>query len=162
MLRDSYLNAAASIKGLGGLEFLEIGKSFSLQKLAQHDNISTAPGKFEGPQALFLATLNSGTGGAHNVHGIWTAGKSAFAGFLFKTNTTAGAKTDYGWVRLVFTESTNLAPDSIAAVDWGYAVNMPSSAGQNSGAPEPSTLALALLAAGAAGVAVLRRRRKSA
>lgn len=91
--------------------------------------------------------------------GTWSIAHTGFAGFRF---TTSGShQTDYGWVRLDYTEGTNGLANSITAVDWAYDTSgAPITAG-DVGAPEPSTTALAILAAGAAGVAALRRRRNA-
>jgi hypothetical protein len=76
-------------------------------------------------------------------------GNSGTAVFSFKT---AGAATDYGWVSLKYT-TNNQFPTGITASDINY---------ESSSTPEPSTGALAILAAGAAGVTALRRRKKAA
>lgn len=154
---DGFLNGAASVKGLGGLAFLETGSQFSLRKLGKSVNISTLPNNFHtGP--LFLKTVNFGTTGAHNTHGAWTSGKSGFGAFRF----TVGGKQDYGWVRLIYTDSSNGAPDSITAIDWAYGADgTPIITDVPSATPEPSTADLALLAAGALGVLALRRRKKA-
>jgi hypothetical protein len=65
-------------------------------------------------------------------------------------------------VRLSYTLGTNDLANSITATDWAYdPTGAPVTAGE-SGTPEPSTTALAILAAGAAGVVALRRRRQAA
>jgi len=74
----------------------------------------------------------------------WLKNATGFAGFSF----TYKGQTDYGWVQLRYTVGTNGLINEIEA--------------EGSASPEPSTFALALLAAGAAGVAALRRRRKAA
>jgi len=75
----------------------------------------------------------------------WPKSATGFAAFSF----TYGGKPDYGWVQLRYTVGTNGLIDEIEAEG-------------SSASREPSTFALALLAAGAAGVAALRRRRKAA
>ncbi|HEX4136436.1 MAG TPA: PEP-CTERM sorting domain-containing protein [Bryobacteraceae bacterium] len=92
----------------------------------------------------------------------WAASSATkgFAAFKFKN----GAQTDYGWVRLQYTVGTNDLLNSITVIDWGYAtggVSINAGQGIPPAAPEPSTTALTLLAAGAAGVEFLRRRRKA-
>jgi len=84
----------------------------------------------------------------------WKASHTGFAGFSF----TNGVQTNYGWVRLEFFEGGEHLANEIEAVDWAY-TNGPTTT--PTGAPEPSTFALALLAAGAAGVGALRKRRNS-
>jgi PEP-CTERM motif len=91
----------------------------------------------------------------------WTKTKG-FAGFVFST---AGHQKDFGWVRLQYTVGANTLIDSLTVIDWGYQNNGTGiTAGEGTpppAIPEPSTAALALLAAGAAGVTALRRYRKS-
>jgi hypothetical protein len=91
----------------------------------------------------------------------WTKTKG-FAGFSFKT---AGNQTDFGWVRLQYTVGENTLINSLTVIDWGYQNNGTGiTAGEGAPppvVPEPSTGALALLAAGAAGVTALRRYRKA-
>lgn len=80
----------------------------------------------------------------------WKASHTAFAGFSF----TNGGQANYGWVRLEYFEGVDHLANEIEAVDWAYTngrITTPT------GAPEPSTFALALLAAGAA----LRKGRSS-
>ena len=76
-------------------------------------------------------------------------GKPGYAGFSFSYN----GHTDYGWIELEFTEGTNGLANSIS---------LPEAAFYDASAPEPSTGALAILAAGALGVTALRRRKKAA
>jgi PEP-CTERM motif len=90
----------------------------------------------------------------------WSKSKG-FAGFSFST--VNKNQKDFGWVQLQFTVGSNTLINSLTVIDWGY---QSSGAGIRAGdtgvvAPEPSTGALALLAAGAVGVAALRRRRKA-
>jgi hypothetical protein len=103
--------------------------------------------------ALFADKTLFGEGG-------WPANKTGFAAFSFST-TPSGTK-DYGWIRLEYFVGPNGAANEIEAIDWAYGADgTPITAGEIP-TPEPSTSALALLAAGAAGVAALRRRRKAA
>lgn len=102
--------------------------------------------------------------------GLWAKSKSYFAGVRFAVKTSQG-KTgyDYGWVRLKWEDPKNTGfPTTLIAVDWAYN-NVPNQAiVAGAGipppvlAPEPSSIALALLAAGAAGLAAWRRRGQAA
>jgi hypothetical protein len=158
------------IQGRGGLQVLQhsFGSSGSnststafvprsLKKLGKGVNVSAATGQFQSVGELKFRSINL-SGRAFST-GSWTAGKTAFAAFRFQT--TSG-KTDFGWVRLLFTESNNGMPNSVTAVDWAYnSGGLPINAGDVA-TPEPGTAALGLLAAGAAGVIALRRKRKAA
>lgn len=149
--------------GLGRLGILS-SKSLQLQKFADGVNVSTQKGDFREHFPLVLKTVNkTHYGGTRAFSGQWTSGKSAFAAFDFKTNTTAGADTDYGWIRLVYDDGPNDgAPDSITAIDWAYGANgTPITTGETP-TPEPSAAALSLLASGAMGIIALRRRRSQA
>ena len=141
-----------------GLVFISNPAAFSfltaagfVQKLASNAAVSSL-GAFKRSTQLAIAHQPGGGG--------WSAGQTGFAGFRFTTSGMSH-QTDYGWVRLDYTEGTNGLANSITAVDWAYDTSgAPITAG-DVGAPEPSTTALAILAAGAAGVAALRRRRNA-
>lgn len=76
-------------------------------------------------------------------------GVPGYAGFAFDYN----GHTDYGWIKLVVGDGQNGLPDSLTATETAfYDANL-------GNAPEPSTGALAILAAGFGGVAALRRRK---
>ena len=144
-----------------GIAFISAGVAFdfltsngSIKKLASGAGISAG----------------AAVGGVHFQSGLvdlatqpgfspWPAGQLGFAGFRFSTS--ASNQTDYGWIRLEYTVGSNGLANSITATDWAYdTTGAPITAG-DVGAPEPSTTALAILAAGAAGVAALRRRRNA-
>jgi hypothetical protein len=143
-------NGYAFIVPTGGhLNFFAAG---TLKKLAFGANISTAPAFWDASAAHLANQTNAGASG-------WAANAPGFAGFLFST-TNGGL--DYGWVRLSYTLGTNSLANSITATDWGYdptGAGVTAGEGASSATPEPSTVALAILASGAAGVAALRRRR---
>ena len=89
--------------------------------------------------------------------GQFLNGQSGFAGIEFKE----GGNTHYGWIRLHAT----IGPDNAVtetAVDWAYntVAGQEILAGQGVPTPEPGTTSMALLAAGAAGLLALRKRRK--
>ena len=91
---------------------------------------------------------------------------SAFAAFRLSTAGTLGAGghhgLEYGWIRLSYELGANGLVNDVEIVDYAYAaLGVQVTAGETSATPEPSTMAMALLAAGAAGVVALRRRRKS-
>lgn len=156
---SNFLGGNAFVTGVGGLRFLQTGKSGSfLRRFGGGINISTATGNFKAVTA-FVHTFAKSVNGFITSSGSWKPHQTSFAAFRFKTGASADATTDYGWVRLVYTVSANNAPDRITAVDWAYGANGTEIV--TGEIPEPSTAGLAILAAGAAGVAALRRRRKS-
>jgi hypothetical protein len=138
----------------------------SLAKLASGAKISHGNVKFLSTDSNF--GTRPGLGFEEGNHGMVSGPfKPSQTGFVgFGIHTTAGGNDYYGWVRLEFMDSSR-GPDEIEAID--YAVNdvagAPIDAGEgatSSSAPEPSTAAMALLAAGAAGVLALRRRKAQA
>lgn len=100
-----------------------------------------------------------GTQPIQNPHN-WPVSSPGFFGFSLKTRS---GQVDYGWIRMEYTESQNDLPDSITIEDLAFTTDgSPILAGETGEAPEPATGGLALLAAGAAGVAALRRKRATA
>ena len=87
----------------------------------------------------------AGTGGQ------WIGNASGFLGVSF---TLAGGQTMFGWIGINVTNSVEATITSWAFENNGGAI----AAGA---VPEPSTVALSLLAAGAAGLGYWRRRKKS-
>jgi hypothetical protein len=94
--------------------------------------------------------------------GGFQAGVPGFAGLAIQL----GTGTEYGWIRLEFVAGASGLPKTLTAIDWaiqqtpGIAI----AAGQTTdvaGTPEPGTMALALLASGAAGIMAWKRCRKT-
>ena len=86
---------------------------------------------------------------------------TGFAGFRFAAGTVGGETAyDYGWIRLKWTDSIITRymgfPQFLTVIDWAYndTLNAPIHVGD---VPEPSTLLLALMAAGVSGVQAWRR-----
>jgi hypothetical protein len=106
-----------------------------------------------------VAELMSNANG--NVYGVFQDGVPGFAGFQLSNG-------DLGWVRLEWNDSTyhDGYPDHLIAIDAAYndVAGQSILAGQSTSAatPEPGTMPLALLAAGAIGIAAWKRRRKAA
>jgi hypothetical protein len=117
--------------------------------LSTDNNIGTRP-------ALAFEEGNHGP-----VSGPFKPSQTGFAGFGIHT---AGGNDYYGWLRLEFMDSKR-GPDEVEAIDYavndvaGASINAGQKADTSSATPELSTSALALLAAGAAGVLALRRRK---
>jgi hypothetical protein len=120
--------------------------AFFVKDLASATKTSNHTGVFKRGTNFLATQLNFSFAGVDPVitYG-WPKSATGFAAFSF----TYGGKPDYGWVQLRYTVGTNGLIDEIEAEG-------------SSASREPSTFALALLAAGAAGVAALRRRRKAA
>jgi hypothetical protein len=113
------------------------------------------------PGAKIVKALFSG-----NLYGNFVSGQVGFAGLSFHT---ALGNTDYGWIKLKFTGKGG-APFSLQALAFGLDTNPGQTPGtlaagqvnSDSATPEPGTMTLASLAAGAACVIALKRRRKAA
>jgi hypothetical protein len=151
------LNGDAAVK-TAGVGFFTGGPDLLVLDFALGAKISSSQGH---GGTLKFASQSVGPHGTSGKFG-WQAGKTGFAGFDVST---AGHKEEVGWVRLEYTLGANGLANSVEAIDWAY--NGTPGASINAGegippSPEPSTGALALLATGAAGVAFLRRRRKTA
>ena len=113
-------------------------------------------GSNSGPVAKVVASVATG-----HPYGNFSSGQPGYAGLKIKT---AGGGLDFGWLKLEFTEQSGL-PHLLTALAFGIeeTPGAPILAGQTSDAvatPEPGSMGLAILAAGAAGVVALRRRRK--
>lgn len=92
-----------------------------------------------------------------NVIGTWAPGVDGFAGLQFRI----GGQTHFGWIRLQMdVGAVTELPNRLTVRDWAYE-SSPDTAIAAGGIPEPSTGGLACLAAGAAGVGALRRRKKN-
>lgn len=160
-----FVQGFASVDPGPGVEFLGVG-SHGLRKLSSGNVVSSA-GAFGNNRNLFR-----GINGRNNSrHSYWAPSQIGFVGFealtrrrtatAFGSVSTVGpGLLGYGWIRLKYTESSgNTYPNSITVVDWAYTIDgSPIDAG-DIGVPEPGTGALALLAAGAAGIAAWRKRR---
>jgi hypothetical protein len=100
-----------------------------------------------------LIHTRNATGG---VRGEWSSGVPGFAGFE-----TGGG--DFGWIELEWTGTPAGYPAMLEALGWGINTvpGEPIYAGETA-APEPGTVALSLLALGAAGILAWRKRRAPA
>jgi hypothetical protein len=147
----------------------------ALQLLASHENIffsglySDQAKKFKLGSPIGTPGEASHVGHTENVQrfflgsgsGNFASGQVGFVGLSFANL----GNTDYAWIELEFTDKGGF-PYFLDALAFGVDTDpgqLPGSfeAGQTGpSAPEPGTMSLAILAAGAAGVMALRRRRK--
>lgn len=101
-----------------------------------------------------IVHINGGMGGSG---GLFTKSVTGYAGFVLSDN-------EHGWIRLKWSSSSSTEL-SLTVIDWAYN-NRPGgiiTAGEGiTSVPEPSSLSLALLAAGSGGVLALRKRGRSA
>lgn len=94
---------------------------------------------------------------ATNTIGTFAPGADGLAGVQFQI----GGQTHYGWIRLQLDVSSSIGlPNQLTVRDWAYESIPGTAIAAGSIVPEPSTFGLGCLAAGAAGVAALRRRKK--
>ena len=151
--------AAGLYEGLHSLRVLATGGSRSLKNLASGATI-TGAGSFvrlKTAGTINVAELRSkGTYGGNSTNvGKWPEGEG-FAGFKLQNG-------DLGWLKLSWTGVAGY-PDTITLYGWAVQTDGGSiqagDTGVGSTAPEPGTFALALLAAGAAGVLAWRRRKQ--
>ena len=109
---------------------------------------------------LTFAAVTGGvatTASATTKTGLWTQNVNGFLGVQFQH---ANA-THYGWIRLNFEDTDNDGQlDRITAIDWAYQAT--EGFGIRAGQTVPEPTPLALLAAGAVGIAGFRRKRKAA
>jgi hypothetical protein len=92
-----------------------------------------------------------------SAEGDWDGVTNQYLGLTF----TAGGQTYYGWAELTFPDNSGTAA-TLEGWAYDYTAGEGILAGDTtgeSGTPEPSTLPLALLALGSAGIAVLRSRK---
>jgi hypothetical protein len=152
----------ASLIGGGLVGFLHTGGKNSVKMLASGAKISAGAGNFSfaaGPSYSHVAFEQHAAGGGKFTSG-WPVGQIGFAGFDFGVSPGVN---DYGWIELEYLEGSDGLADEIEVLGVAYDnTGSVIKAGELPGTPEPSTGALALLAAGAAGIEALRRRRKAA
>lgn len=142
--------AGAFLVGIGGF-FLKTGSLNSVRRLASSFNFSSVSAGSFSPN---VGTLRSATDAGQS-RGQWPSvvTTSGFAGVAFID--TQG-HSHLGWIRLAIQNDAAGLPVQLTAVDWAWQTVEGSPIHVGS-VPEPSSLAL--LAAGAAGVAAFRRRR---
>lgn len=159
-----FQNGGAFLGGFGdNVEFLDSGSSPFAKRLAKGAAISTS-GPFAQIADVFYGRRGVSATGPSSSHlhpylrqQGWSPSNTAFVGFRF-----GNSDVNYGWIQLQYTVGNNDLANSITVESWGYdSTGAPVTAGESPSAPEPSTAAMALLAAGAAGVLALRRRKSA-
>src|SRR5262249_16977276 len=134
--------------------------SSALKRFFSGNRISSKAGLFNSAEGLLRNhfTGRRSTGHTFNSNrGTWVAGQTAFGGFH--------SNGDFGWIRLRFDNNAKGYPNSITAIDWAYnntgAPIIAGDTGAPTATPEPGSLSLLALAAGATGILALRRRKKA-
>ena len=150
--RSIGLQVEASFENIFFSGYSDQAKKFALGSPIGTPAEALQVGNIENIQRFFLGSAS----------GNFRSGQPAFVGLSFAT---IGKNTDYGWIELEFTDKGGF-PYYLDALAFGIDTDpgqLPGSfaAGETGpSAPEPGTMSLAILAAGAAGVTALRRRRK--
>jgi PEP-CTERM motif len=142
--------------GIAGGGVLTNGNG-TAQRLNSGKRISSGAGPF-GNLGRVNGHRSTSFGGSSNF-GQWGFSTTGFAGVRF----TVGGQTHYGWIRLEVSTQDGVNPSALTALDWAWntVANQRILAGQVNTVPEPTSLALMLLASGSAGVLAWRRRRKA-
>ena len=150
-----------SVNGQGGFGRLLRSQSADgpLRQLASGSEIG-ASGIFHGRPLLAQFNKMSQSGVIYPFAAAWSPGETGFFGFAFNKN----GQRHYGWGELQFDPSSLNSIGYRFEVTRAYYNNTPGASinvgdiGGDTVVPEPSTLALAMLAAG--GVVAYRSRRK--
>jgi hypothetical protein len=151
-----------SVNGQGGFGRLlrsQTYYSFPLRQLASGSEIGPS-GIFHGRPLLAQFNKMSQSGVIYPFAAAWSPGETGFFGFAFNKN----GQRHYGWGELQFDPSSVNSIGYRFEVTRAYYNNTPGASinvgdiGGDTVVPEPSTLALAMLAAG--GVVAYRSRRK--
>jgi hypothetical protein len=127
----------------------------NLQRLAFGAVISGLAGQFESGAALKSRFRGTGVAAKSFSYGTWPNGGVGYAGFKLHNG-------DFGWLKLGWSGANNF-PDTINLYGWAVQTDRTAILAGDTGVsstPEPGTFGLALLAAGAAGVLALRRRKQ--
>lgn len=151
-------SAAAFLRATAGAALLTTSLATFLpagaRRLSASSTVSLNAGSFGNDGLMRFVT----TGGA--TVGQWPGGHptggSGFAGVGFYDT---GGDVHFAWLRLAVRDDAGGVPDQITLVDWAYESEHLAPI-HVSTIPEPSSLSLGMLAAGAGGVAAFRRRRK--
>ncbi len=149
---------ALSVEGILPLKIFEGPLNSQYAKnFAAGANISAAAGILAASGARIAKAFFSGSS-----FGSFLAGQPGYVGFALDMGS---GNIDYGWLKLEVTNSSGV-PQILEALGYGIetTANTAIKAGDTGPGPvpEPGTMALGVLAAGAAGVVALRRRRQNA
>lgn len=147
------------VEGQGGFGRVLRTVSDAMAKLANGFMIGSSGFFFGNPQGLYFNTVTV-NGAIQPFAGEWSMGETGFFGFAFNKD----GQRHYGWGELKFDPTSAYSYGYGFQVTRAYYNDTPGASiaagdtGGGSAVPEPSTLALAMLAAG--GVAAYRSRRK--
>lgn len=148
-----------SVQGQGGFGRVLRTSNFQMHKLAIGSPIGSSGFFLGNPQTAYFNILTV-DGSIRTFAGQWSMGEIGFFGFAFNK----GGQRHYGWGELKFDPASANSDGYGFEVTRAYYNDTPGASiaagdtGGGSAVPEPSTLALAMLAAG--GVAAYRSRRK--
>ncbi|HEY4089142.1 MAG TPA: PEP-CTERM sorting domain-containing protein [Bryobacteraceae bacterium] len=148
-----------SAEGILPLKIFEAGSYGQYAKnFAAGGHISAAAGVLAASGARIAKAVFS----ASSV-GSFLPGAPGYVGFALDQG---GGNINYGWLKLEFSFDPQTTQGVLEALGFGYETTAGKAiaAGDTGGTatPEPGTMALGILAAGAAGVVALRRRRQAA
>jgi len=148
---------------MGGASVLDDNFSHSARRLAYGAQISTGEpfvGVFGANQFFFHKTGYFSGIPLTSTKGEWARSGIAFAGIRVQNG-----GSDLGWIRIRLgaSNATSGYVNEVEVIDWAYnsAAGASITAGET-GLPEPTSRAMALLALGAAGVLAWRKRRPAA
>ena len=151
-------NPADLYYGTGGpVNAWVVTDTYSVRNLASGDLISTGGpfnqlGGFRAVSNYTITTAGGYSNVGQSISGEFPADGAGIAGFAFQI----GGQDHLGWIRLAIeSDPTSGQPIALEALEWAYE-STPGESIAAGAVPEPT--GIGLLAAGAAGVAALRRR----
>jgi PEP-CTERM motif len=147
--------AVVALQGRHSTDAVMVNHSGSVKRLHSGAVISNGAGSFA--RGTIVVRAGSTFQGSMHTFGTWPFSQTGFAGVKFQLSDG----THFGWIRL-HPSGEGGFPTRLEAIDWAWNTtpNQAIRAGQGV-IPEPTSLALMLLASGAAGVLAWRRRRQT-
>lgn len=143
----------ASVSGLVPGNSILANASNRVRQLSSGATIGPG-GNFQDPAVMLRVYTSSFS--ATRTRGTWAPSVDGLAGVQFQI----GGQTHYGWIRLHLGVGAETGlPNELTVRDWAYESIPDTAIAAGAIVPEPSTFGLGRLAAGAAGIAALRRRK---